>query len=59
LEAGVSYSTKLQGVATNWALGIDNLLNRQFFKESPYQFGHIYLFPQQPRSLRISMQAAL
>ena len=59
LDAGLSYATTLQGVATNWTLGIDNLLNRQFFKESPTQFGHIYLFPQQPRSLRISMQVAL
>ena len=59
VDAGLSYATKLQGVATNWTLGIDNLLNRQFFKESPYQFGHIYLFPQQPRSVRISVQAAL
>ncbi len=59
VDAGLAYATKLQGVATNWTLGIDNLLNSQFFKESPTQFGHTYLFPQQPRSLRISMQAAL
>ena len=59
VDASLSYSAKLAGAQTTWSLGIDNLLNKQFFKESPTQFGHVYLFPQQPRTLRLSLTASL
>ena len=32
--------------------------NRRAWKESPYQFGHVYLYPMAPRSWRASVQAA-
>ncbi len=38
-----------------WQAGIDNLGNTCAWKESPYQFGHAYLFPLAPRSLRLSL----
>jgi iron complex outermembrane recepter protein len=38
-----------------WQAGIDNLGNTRAWKESPYQFGHAYLFPLAPRSLRLSL----
>ena len=41
-----------------WRAGIDNLFDRQGWKEAPYQFGHAYLFPLPGRSVRISVQAA-
>ena len=59
VDAGVRYDTKLSGVQTSWTLGIDNLFDRRFFKESPYQFGHVYLFPQQARTLRLGFTASL
>ena len=56
IDAGLSYGHKLGGTQATWSLGIDNLFNRQFFKESPYQFGHVYLFPQQERTVRIGLK---
>jgi iron complex outermembrane receptor protein len=41
-----------------WRAGIDNLFDRGGWKETPYQFGHVYLFPQPGRTARVSLQAA-
>jgi len=43
-----------RGDAT-WRLGVDNLLDERAWRESPYQFGHAYLFPLAPRTLRASL----
>jgi iron complex outermembrane recepter protein len=59
LDASLKYATQLQGIHTTWQLAIDNLLDKRFFKESPHQFGHIYLFPAAPRTLRLSVSMAL
>jgi iron complex outermembrane recepter protein len=40
-------------------LSVNNLFNRRYFQESPYQFNHSYLFPTAPRSLRLSWQTSL
>ena len=40
-----------------WRLAIDNLSDHTAWKESPYQFGHVYLYPLAPRTLRASVQA--
>ncbi len=46
------------GLATlTWRAGIDNLFDRRAWKEAPYQFGHVYLFPLPGRAARISVQA--
>ena len=44
-----------------WTLraGIDNIFDKRAWKESPYQFGHAYLFPLAPRTLRVSLETAL
>ncbi len=59
MDAALRYETKLGGTATTWTLGIDNVTNRRFWKESPFQFGHVYLYPGAPRTLRLSVTAAL
>ncbi|NJS37090.1 MAG: TonB-dependent receptor [Brachymonas sp.] len=59
LDASLKWSTATQGINTTWQLSIDNLLDKRFFKESPYQFGHAYLFPAAPRSLRLLASFAL
>jgi len=41
-----------------WRAGIDNLADRRAWKESPYQFGHVYLYPLAPRQWRLSAEAA-
>jgi iron complex outermembrane receptor protein len=58
-DAALRYDTKLGGVATSWTLGIENVADKRYWKESPYQFGHVYLFPGAPRTLRLAVSAAL
>ena len=58
-DAALRYDTKLQGVATSWTLGIENLTDKRYWKESPYQYGHVYLFPGGPRTLRLAVTASL
>ena len=58
-DLGAKYETRHAG--TTWTLraGIDNVLDRRAWRESPYQFGHAYLFPMAPRTARLSLQADL
>jgi len=58
-DASLRYETKMGGTATTWTLGIDNLANKRYWKESPLQFGHVYLYPGAPRAVRLSVTAAL
>ena len=58
-DAALRYDTKLGAVPTSWTVGVDNVFNRRYWKESPYQFGHVYLYPGAARSLRIAFTAAL
>ena len=56
LDLSAHYRTRLQGIQTDWSLGIDNLADRHFWREAPLQFGHHYLYPGAPRTLRLGMQ---
>jgi iron complex outermembrane recepter protein len=59
LDLGASYVTKIGNMPATWSLGIENVMNKSYFKESPYQFSHVYLFPGAPRAARLSVQIAL
>ncbi|MBG9387122.1 TonB-dependent siderophore receptor [Caenimonas aquaedulcis] len=59
LDAALRYETKMGATATTWSIGVDNLTNKRFWKESPTQFGHVYLYPGAPRTFRVSFTAAL
>jgi len=59
LDAVLRYDTKLAGMATSWTLAVDNLFDRRYWKESPYQFSHVYLFPGAPRTLRLGVSIAM
>lgn len=59
IDSALRYTTRIHTTATTWTLGIDNLFDRRYFKESPYQFGHAYLFPGAPRTFRLAFQASL
>ncbi len=53
------YATRSGTTSLVWRAGIDNLFDRRAWRESPLQFGHTYLFPLPPRTLRLSLEAAL
>ncbi|RRH90596.1 TonB-dependent siderophore receptor [Variovorax beijingensis] len=59
VDAVLRYDTRLRGVNTSWSIAIDNLFDRRYWKESPYQFGHVYLFPGAPRTLRLGLSVSL
>ena len=42
-----------------WRAGLDNAFDRRAWKEAPYQFGHVYLYPLAPRTWRLSLTADL
>ena len=50
------YAHKALGGNWVWRAGIDNVADARAWKESPYQFGHAYLYPLQPRTLSASAQ---
>jgi iron complex outermembrane receptor protein len=39
-----------------WRAGIDNVTDTRAWREAPYQFDHVYLFPLAARTARISLQ---
>ncbi|MES2993119.1 MAG: TonB-dependent siderophore receptor [Pseudomonadota bacterium] len=59
VDAALRYETRLAGAQTIWRAGIDNLFDKRAWRESPYQFSHVYLYPLAPRTFRVSMQVDL
>jgi iron complex outermembrane receptor protein len=59
LDLAARWATSLAERAVVWRLGVDNALDARAWRESPYQYGHVYLFPLQPRSWRASVQLTL
>ena len=59
LDLGLRYSQKLAGKPLLvWRAGIDNLADRRAWKEAPYQYDHVYLYPLAPRTFHASVQAS-
>ena len=58
-DLGGRLERRIGGVAWTWRAGIDNVLDRRAWRESPYQYSHAYLFPLAPRTFRVSLQADL
>ena len=54
-DAALRYDTQMGRAATTWLLGVDNVTNRHYWRESPFQFGHVYLYPGAPRTVRLSV----
>ena len=42
-----------------WRAGVDNLFDRRAWQETPYQYGHVYLYPLAARTFRTSFQVNL
>jgi iron complex outermembrane receptor protein len=59
VDTALRYVTTFGRVQTTWRAGIDNLFDRRAWRESPYEFGHVYLYPLGPRTARASVQVDL
>jgi iron complex outermembrane recepter protein len=57
-DAGLRWSQPLGSTTVTWRAAVDNLTDARAWKESPYQFGHVYLYPLAPRTLRASASAS-
>ena len=58
-DLGFDLRRRLAGAAWTLRAGVDNVFDRRAWRESPYQFSHVYLFPLAPRTWRMSLQADL
>ncbi|MBS0304597.1 MAG: TonB-dependent siderophore receptor [Proteobacteria bacterium] len=59
LDLDARWRTRWAGTALTWRVGVDNVFDRRAWKESPYQFGHVYLYPLAPRTWRASVAARI
>ena len=57
-DAALRYDSKIGSAPTTWTLGVENLFDKRYWKESPFQFGHVYLFPGAARTLRLGLQTS-
>jgi iron complex outermembrane receptor protein len=48
-------TTRPDGETVTWRLAVDNVANQRAWRESPYQYDHVYLFPLAPRTWRTSV----
>ena len=60
LDAGARFEQSLSGKQLlTWRIGVDNLADRRAWKESPYQYEHVYLYPLAGRTWRASVEVQL
>ena len=58
LDLAARLVQRLANQTLTWRLGVDNATDRRAWRESPFQFGHVYLYPLAPRTWRASLSAA-
>ena len=57
-DLAAHYDTRIDGTRTLWTVAIDNVADRHYWRESPKEFGHYYLYPGAPRTLRLAVKAS-
>jgi iron complex outermembrane receptor protein len=58
-DAMAHYDKKVNNIASTWSVGVDNLTDKRYWRESPKQFAHYYLYPGAPRTYRATVQFRL
>ncbi|WP_374595371.1 TonB-dependent siderophore receptor, partial [Aquabacterium sp.] len=57
-DLGVVYTQRVSNnTALTWNAGVTNAFDQRAWRESPYQYGHVYLYPLAPRTWTLSMRA--
>ncbi len=58
LDTNVAFTNKVGATSYHWQFGVDNLLDKRYWREAPTQYwGGTYLYPAQGRTLRASVNA--
>jgi iron complex outermembrane recepter protein len=59
LDLAARYTIPTAGhTRTTLRAGIDNVTNERAWRESPFQYGHTYLYPLAPRTASVTAQVA-
>ncbi|CAN5703336.1 TonB-dependent receptor [soil metagenome] len=58
-DLGLRYVQRTSSNKLTWRAGVDNLFDKRAWRESPIQFGHVYLYPLAPRTFRASVTVDL
>jgi iron complex outermembrane receptor protein len=58
-DAALSYSQQWTRTKLLWRFSVENLEDARYWRESPTQYGHIYLYPGEARTFTLSVQASL
>ena len=56
LDAGARLDQNWGRQMLTWRVGVENLADRRAWREAPYQYDHVYLYPLAPRTLRASLE---
>ncbi|SEK53988.1 iron complex outermembrane recepter protein [Roseateles sp. YR242] len=56
VDLGARYEQALGRQTLVWRVGVDNVTNRRAWRESPYQYEHVYLYPLAVRTWRASVE---
>jgi iron complex outermembrane receptor protein len=57
-DLGARYMQSLAATTLVWRVGVDNVFDRRAWREAPYQYAHVYLFPMEPRTWHASVEAS-
>jgi iron complex outermembrane receptor protein len=55
-DLAAHYSTTVAGQNTDWTFAVENATNRSYWRESPKQYGHYYLYAGAPRNFRLTVR---
>ncbi|UYL09291.1 TonB-dependent siderophore receptor [Bdellovibrio sp. SKB1291214] len=58
-DAGAGYKTKWNSIPLKTELLVENVLDKKYWRESPTQYGHVYLYPGADRTFLLSLQAEI
>ncbi|MCW7541545.1 TonB-dependent siderophore receptor [Aquabacterium sp. A7-Y] len=58
-DLGLVHEQKWQGQQLRWRAGIQNVTDKKAWRESPFMFDHVYLYPMAPRTFFVSLQTDL
>ncbi|ALV08371.1 iron complex outermembrane receptor protein [Roseateles depolymerans] len=56
LDLGARYEQMVGRQTLVWRAGVDNVTDRRAWRESPYQYQHVYLYPLAGRTWRASVE---
>jgi iron complex outermembrane receptor protein len=57
LDLAARLVQRLADTTLTWRVGVDNATDHRAWRESPFQFAHVYLYPLAPRTWRASLAA--